>query len=204
MVTEISRLGPNLFGLNPEFTRDDLVELVRGIRDQVREDMQVACEGVETRVVEKLKELLPDLVKQAIQEVDVQGMVSQEVCNYDFPSMIVGIVDKMVEDRVSGLELLLYEIQETAYQKAMESFSLIIAALPQPVVQVPEALPPVINVESPIVHVPETIMPAPVVNIPEFKQLPPVVNVSVPKRKVTKHIAYDEFQRPSVITESEE
>ncbi len=76
-------------------------------------------------------------------------------------------------------------------------FNVNVPEQPAPVVNFPNLnLKPSFNVK-----VPEQAPPTVTVNVPE--QPASIVNVTVPKRKITKTIQYDQANRPSSITEEE-
>lgn len=114
-----------------------------------------------------------------------------------------GVQDKSLADAYASFEKRLAEVKESHSQGFLEIKDFL-AALPTPQVILPEGAVKFLleqKAAEVTVNVPQTAIK---VMVPEQFSPAPVVNVSIPKRKVIKHIKYDEQSRPSVIEEREE
>lgn len=174
----------------PLATQDDILQAGKAIHDKMLMEMDDKFQVTESEIGMRLGKVLDTRLDKAI-SIEFNKRLNEIESKYQDK---INILQRMVEQTLGQMRDFIQAIQ-----------------IPAPVISVniPDQQTPVVNVSLPemsitlpemSVQLPQTLAPEVIVNIPEYKMQDIVVNIPE-KKKTTKHIAYDEYSRPVIISE---
>lgn len=175
----------------PGLSLDDLGEVARAIRDEVKDMISAHFKEVEPYLVGRLSEVLERKLTQSLQAMEQRHLQAMEKITQGSEGLMAQVIAAIQALPRPDIDIQFPDVNVAAPQVSVQA----------PTVQVMPAdvqvtfQPPAMTVTPPDVKV--------TVEAPTVYCEPAVVNVDVqvPVRKSRKHISYDEFGRPATIEE---
>ena len=191
--------------LAPSLDHADVLEILKGVRDEVRAMISAARAEITLAVGEALEKKLDGKIKAAgdsLRQELAQARREADRSTYKLEKLIKAIPAPTVNVAAPSVTMQPAEVNVTVPKQEQPTIQVNVPKLDQPEVRVSVEAPQ-ISVEAPTVNVaaPQVTVESPEIRIPELKQ--PEIKVEVPRRKITKTITYDSDGKPQTITEEE-